>query len=106
MKADEAEREVEKMKKCQYMAGQIGEAFEGVVSGVTGWGMYVELPNTVEGMVPLSSLEGYYEYDPEKHRLVSTSTGKVYGLGQKLAVRVASVDTVGCTIDFIPEEEG
>ncbi len=106
-KADEAEREVQKMKKCQYMAGHIGEVFEGVVSGVTGWGMYVELPNTVEGMIPLSALEGdYYEYDPEKHRLAGVSTGRVYSLGQKLTVRAAGVDTVGCTIDFVPEEEG
>ncbi|MCI8550122.1 MAG: ribonuclease R [Lachnospiraceae bacterium] len=105
-KADEAEREVEKMKKCQYMAGHIGEVFEGVVSGVTGWGMYVELPNTVEGMVSLSALDGdYYEHDQENHRLVGTSTGKVYCLGQRLRVRVAHVDTVGCTIDFVPEGE-
>ncbi len=106
-KADEAEREVEKMKKCQYMEGHIGELFEGVVSGVTGWGMYVELPNTVEGMVSLSSLEGdYYEYDQANYRLAGASTGRVYGLGQRLKVRVASVDPAGGTIDFIPEEEG
>ena len=51
--ADDAEREVEKMKKCQYMAHRIGEVYDGVISGVTGWGMYVELPNTVEGMICL-----------------------------------------------------
>ena len=104
--ADEAEREVEKMKKCQYMAGHIGQSYDGVVSGVTGWGMYVELPNTVEGMISLSALDGdYYEYDENRHRLVGISTGKVYSLGQRLRVRVISVDTVGCTIDFLPEGE-
>ncbi|MCI9486637.1 MAG: ribonuclease R [Lachnospiraceae bacterium] len=106
-KADEAEREVEKMKKCQYMENHTGEVFEGVVSGVTGWGMYVELPNTVEGMVSLSALEGdYYEYDQANHRLVGTSAGRVYSLGQRLKVRAVSADPVGGTIDFIPEEEG
>ena len=104
--ADEAEREVEKMKKCQYMAGHIGQSYDGVVSGVTGWGMYVELPNTVEGMISLSVLDGdYYEYDENRHRLVGVSTGKVYSLGQRLRVRVISVDTIGCTIDFLPEGE-
>ncbi|MCI8504754.1 MAG: ribonuclease R [Lachnospiraceae bacterium] len=105
-RADEAEREVEKMKKCQYMAEHIGEVFEGVVSGVTGWGMYVELPNTVEGMVSLSSLGGdYYEYDQDRHCLTGVSTGRIYSLGQRLRVRVASVDTAGCTIDYEVEEE-
>ncbi len=104
--ADEAEREVEKIKKCQYMARHIGEVYDGVVSGVTGWGMYVELPNTVEGMISLSSMDGdYYEFDEKQYRLVGTATGKVYKLGQKLRVRVAAVDQVGCTINFVPGEE-
>lgn len=104
-RADDAEREAEKLKKCQYMAGHIGEVYEGVVSGVTGWGMYVELPNTVEGMISLSALDGdYYQFDETKHCLVGSVTGRVYKLGQKLCIRVVSVDKVGCTIDFVPEK--
>ncbi|MCI8465237.1 MAG: ribonuclease R [Lachnospiraceae bacterium] len=105
-KADEAEREVEKMKKCQYMEAHIGETFEGVISGVTGWGMYVELPNTVEGMVSLSALDGdYYEYDQANYRLIGVSTGRTYCLGQRIRVRVVSVDMAGGTIDFMAEDE-
>ena len=58
--ADEAEREVEKMKKCQYMEFHIGECFDGVISGVTNWGFYVELPSTVEGLVHVTSLKDDY----------------------------------------------
>ncbi|QNM06937.1 ribonuclease R [Qiania dongpingensis] len=103
-KADDAEREAEKLKKCQYMAGHIGEVFDGVISGVTGWGMYVELPNTVEGMISLSALDGdYYQFDEAQYRLVGTATEQVYKLGQRIRVRVAAVDKVGGTIDFVPE---
>ena len=104
--ADDAERETEKLKKCEYMASRIGEVWDGVVSGVTGWGMYVELPNTVEGMIPLSSLDSdYYEFDEAGYRLVGVSTGREYRLGQKIRIRVAAVDTEGCTIDFVPEQD-
>jgi ribonuclease R len=66
-RADEAERETEKLKKAQYMEKHIGEEFEGVISGITAYGMYVELPNTVEGMIHVTSLAGdYFFYDEEK----------------------------------------
>lgn len=104
--ADDAEREVEKMKKCQYMAHRIGEVYDGVISGVTGWGMYVELPNTVEGMIALAAMDSdYYEFDEKQYRLVGVGTGKIYKLGQKIRVRVMAVDRVGSTIDFMPEED-
>ena len=108
-KADEAEREAEKVKKCQYMAGHIGEIYEGVVSGVTGWGLYVELANTVEGLISVTSLDDdYYRFDETGYCLRGNMTGRVYSLGQSMTVRVAAVDKMACTIDFVPvrpEEE-
>ena len=69
-RAEEAERETEKLKKCEYMAKHIGETFEGVISGVSNWGFYVELPNTVEGMVHISELrDDYYIFDESRYEL-------------------------------------
>lgn len=100
-RADEAERETNKQKMCEYMKGHVGEVFEGSVSGVTGWGIYVQLPNTVEGLVPARSMrDDYYNYVEEKALLVGERTGKSYGLGQPVRVLVASVDTMARTIDF------
>lgn len=59
-RADEVEREVDKLKKVEYMSRHIGETFEGIVSSVTGWGLYVELPNTIEGLVHISTIRGDY----------------------------------------------
>ncbi len=76
-RADEAEREAEKMKKARYMFGFIGETFEGIISGVTNFGIYVELPNTSEGMIRLMDLnEDFYEYDEENFRVVGEDTHK------------------------------
>lgn len=100
-RADEAEREVEKMKKVEYMMDYIGETFEGVISGITTWGIYVELPNTVEGMVRVSDMEDdYYVYDGERYQMVGEHTKKTYKLGQKVTVRVISADKLLRTIDF------
>ena len=104
-RADEAERETDKQKMCEYMQGHLGEVFEGAVSGVTGWGLYVQLPNTIEGMIPVRSLrDDYYHYDEDSLRLIGERTGKAYGLGQTIRVVVASVDTTARKIDFEPEE--
>ncbi len=101
--ADEAERETEKAKKVQYMERRIGEEFRGVISGVTGHGFYVELPNTVEGMVRLSELrDDYYIFNEERYELIGEQTGKTYKLGQSLCVQVVSVDRHLKTIDFLP----
>lgn len=106
-RADEAERETGKQKMCEYMKGHLGEDFEGTVSGVTGWGIYVQLPNTVEGLVPVRSLrDDYYEYDEKTARLVGERSGRVYSLGQQVRVNVASVDTTARTIDFELYQEG
>ena len=105
-RADEAEREVDKLKKVQYMTMHIGEVFEGSVSGMTSWGMYVELPNTVEGMVSINSLiDDYYYYDEENYKLIGKDTKKEYILGQSVKVKVENADMETRTIDFVIVEE-
>lgn len=100
-RADEAERETEKLKKAQYMESHIGEVFEGVISSVTSWGMYIELPNTIEGLVHVTSLtDDYYHYQEETYELIGESNNRRYKLGQKVHVRAAGVDRVVRTIDF------
>lgn len=106
-RADEAEREVEKLKKVEYMKQFIGETFEGVISGITTWGLYVELPNTVEGMIRVTNLkDDYYFYDEEKYIMVGEHTRKVYKLGEKINILVAGVDKFTRTIDFELAEVG
>ncbi len=101
-RADEVEREVEKMKKVQYMSRRIGECYEGVISGVNAWGMYVELPNTVEGLVHVTNMvDDYYYYDEEKYAMIGKDTGKEYTLGEKVWVMVKATDRISKTIDFI-----
>lgn len=105
-RADEAERETDKLKKTEYMEARIGQVFEGVVSGVTSWGIYVELPNTVEGMVHVSKLPGdYYYYNEAHYEMVGEATGRTFKLGERLKVRVVGTDRFNRTIDFsIPDE--
>mgnify|MGYP000537431504 CR=1 FL=1 len=101
-RAEEAERETEKLKKCEYMAKHIGETFEGVISGVSNWGFYVELPNTVEGLVRISELrDDYYIFDEQHYELVGEMTRKTFKLGQPIRVQVASTDRLLRTVDFI-----
>lgn len=106
-RADDAERDVEKLKKTEYMLSHIGEEFDGVVSGVTAWGIYVELPNTIEGMVHITALKGdYYIYYESRHELVGEVTKTTYKLGQRIRVRCVDADTIARTIDFeIAEQE-
>ena len=100
-RAEEAERETDKLKKVEYMSEHIGEIFEGVISGVTEWGFYVELPNTVEGLVHVTTLtDDYYHYDERSYELVGETTNRRYKLGQKIKVYVASTDKIVRTIDF------
>ena len=102
-RADEAERETDKLKKCEYMSKRIGEEYDGVISGVTNWGLYVELPNTVEGLIRVNDLTGdYFVFDEEHMELVGEMTRKSYKLGQKIRVQVADTDKLTRTIDFIP----
>ncbi|MGN0131867.1 MAG: ribonuclease R [Lachnospiraceae bacterium] len=105
-RADEAERETEKCKKAQFMSSKIGEVFTGVISGVTGWGIYVELPNTVEGLVHISKIPGdYYLYDENAYEIHGESTGRTFKLGQKVDVVVHDVDFISNTIDFLLAED-
>lgn len=105
-RADEAERETEKLKKAQYMVSRIGEKFEGVISGVTAWGIYVELPNTVEGMVHVSRMAGdYYYYDEQAYEMIGRDTGRTYRLGQKVDVIVDDVDLQMKSVDFVLQKE-
>lgn len=105
-RAEEAERETIKMKKCEYMTKRIGREYEGVISGVTNWGFYVELPNTVEGLVHVSSLHGdYYLFDESRMELRGEMSGRTFRLGQKLRVVVMGTDKLTRTVDFLPVEE-
>ena len=106
-RADEAERETEKMKKAEYMEQHVGEVFSGVISGMTNWGFYVELENTVEGMVHVTNLyDDRYYYREESFDMAGADTGKVYKLGQRVKIRVLGADKKSRLIDFELAEEG
>ena len=105
-RAEEAERETEKLKKCQYMSRFVGEEFTGVISGITNWGFYVELPNTVEGLVRMSDLaDDYYIFDEKNYELVGERTRKTYKLGQSVRVTVSGTDPVLRSVDFVLAED-
>ncbi len=100
-RAAEVERETIRLKKAEYMSRHLYEEFDGVISGMTAWGIYVELPNTVEGLVRTSSLQGdYFEYNESTYEMVGAHTGKTWKLGQSVRIRVAGADTKARTIDF------
>lgn len=106
-RADEAERETVKLKKVEYMQERIGQIFEGVISGMTKWGMYVELPNTIEGLVHVTNMaDDHYDYYEGSYEMVGEHTGKVYKLGQKVYVRVIDTSRMTRTIDFEIAAEG
>lgn len=100
-RADEAERETDKLKKVEYMEDRIGENFEGVVSGITGWGIYVELPNTVEGLVHVSKLPGdYFYYNEKSCEMVGEATGRTFKLGMPVTVCIDGCDRFTRSIDM------
>ena len=100
-RAEEVEREVLKLKKVQFMSKRIGEVYEGIISGVTGYGFYVELDNTVEGMVRISSIpDDFFIYDEANMLIYGKETGITYQLGQKVKIVVVDVDKRMRTIDF------
>lgn len=99
--AEEAERETDNLKKAEYMSDKIGMEYEGIISSLTNWGIYVELANTVEGMIPLQSLEDdYYIYDEENMTVYGEHSNKKYMLGQKVNIVVTKVDIEQKNIDF------
>ena len=100
-RAEEAERETLKLKKVQYMENHMGEEFDGVISSITEWGMYVELQNTVEGMVRLDSLrDDHYEYDDMTYSLRGIRHGRIFRLGESVRIRVTDIDLFMRTLDF------
>lgn len=106
-RAEEAERETIKLKKVQYMEQFYGEEFDGVISGITKWGIYVELSNTVEGLVHVMNMkDDHYEYDEQSYQMIGERTRKTYKLGQKVRIRVIGCDTISRTIDFELVKEG
>lgn len=101
-RADEAERETEKLMKVRFMEDKLGQIFDGVISSITKWGMYIELPNTVEGLVHVSNMEDdYYNYDDKMHVFIGERTKKIYRLGDRVKVKLIDTDIIRKTIDFI-----
>ena len=100
-KAEEAERDLEDIKKCEYMEEHVGEEFDGIISGVTNFGIFVELENTVEGLVHVENMrDDYYNYDELSVSMIGERTRKVYKMGDKIRVRVLGTDRVLKRIDF------
>jgi len=105
--ATHAERQSDDIMKACYMSHQIGRKFDGVVSGVTGWGMYVTLGNGVEGLVHISTMDDYFEFDRERNMLIGSYTGVAFRMGDRVRIRVDSADMYRGEINFIlaaPEE--
>ncbi len=105
--ADEAERETEDLKKVEYMKSKEGEVFEGVISHVTSFGMFIELENTIEGLVKMSNMEDdYYIFDDKHYCLIGERTKKIYRIGEKVVIRVARADIASRQLDFLLENNG
>jgi len=99
--AVDAERDTEKLKKAEFMLDKIGEEFDGIISGVTGFGMFVELDNTVEGLIRLSDLtDDYYHFHELHMALIGERTSKIYRIGDEVRIRVARVNMDDYNIDF------
>ena len=100
-RAVEAERETDDLKKTEFMEDKIGMEFDGIISSVTNFGLFVELPNTVEGLVHVSYLtDDYYHYDEQHYAMVGERTGKVYRIGDEITVRVINVNKEERIVDF------
>ncbi len=100
-RADDAERDSDKLKMVEYMQSHIGEEFDGVISGTTDWGIYVELPNCIEGMIPLRDMtDDYYELDATRHQVIGRASGVRYGLGDTIRVQAVRADKLAAEIDF------
>ncbi len=100
-RAVEAERETDELKKAEYMLDKIGEEYDGMISSVTNFGMFVELPNTIEGLIHVSYLtDDYYRYDERHYAMIGERTGNVYRIGDEITVRVVNVNKDERAIDF------
>ena len=100
--AEEVEREVDDLKKAEYMLDKIDMEFDGIISGVTHYGLFVQLENTVEGLVRITALDDdYYVYHEKHYCLIGERTRKVYRLGDNVRVKVVNVDISSRNIDFV-----
>ncbi|KAA0548717.1 ribonuclease R [Bacillus sp. BGMRC 2118] len=100
-RAVDAERETDELKKAEYMEDKIGEEYDGIISSVTNFGLFVELPNTIEGLVHVSDLTNdYYRYDESSYAMIGERTGNIYRIGDEITVRVANVNKDERSIDF------
>ncbi|MDO4671181.1 MAG: ribonuclease R [Aerococcus sp.] len=103
----DAERETDSLKKAEYMMDQVGDEFDAIISSVTNFGMFVELPNTVEGLIHLSTIhEDYFNFDRDHLLLIGEHTGKIYRIGDKVRVKLVSADPKTRQIDFQLVVEG
>ncbi|WP_442956494.1 ribonuclease R [Paenibacillus sp. YIM B09110] len=99
--AVDAERDTEQLKKCELMLDKVGEEFEGIISSVTSFGMFIELENTVEGLIRLSDLtDDYYHFHEQHMILIGERTSKIYRIGDEVKIRIARVSMTDHTIDF------
>jgi ribonuclease R len=99
--ATKVERESEDLKKAEYMEKRIGEEYEGIVSSVTSFGIFVELKNTVEGLIRFDDLgDEYFIYDEEKKQLIGERTNKIYKVGDKISIKVKKASKLLRQIDF------
>lgn len=99
--AVDAERETDDLKKAEFMQDKIGEEFEGVISSITSFGMFVELPNTVEGLVHVSTLtDDYYHYHEKQYAMIGERTGNVFRIGDEVTIRVTNVNIEERVVDF------
>jgi ribonuclease R len=100
-RAEEAEREVDDLKKAQYMAERIGEEFDGIVSSVTNFGLFVQLENTIEGLVHFNSMDDdFYRFDEENYYIIGERTNRIYRLGDAVRIEVIGADVGKRNIDF------
>ena len=100
--ADEAERETEDLKKVEFMKSHVGEIFDGIISNVTSFGMFIELDNTIEGLVSMSNLyDDYYNYNEKQFCLEGEKTRKIYRIGDAVKVKLAKADIFTRKIDFV-----
>ncbi|WP_280769471.1 ribonuclease R [Salipaludibacillus daqingensis] len=100
-RAEGASRETDEVKKVQYMEDKVGQEYEGVISGVTNFGLFVELPNTIEGLVHVSYLtDDYYHYDEKRYAMIGERTGNVFRIGDEIDIKVTNVNVDERIIDF------
>lgn len=104
-RAEEAERETDKLKKAEYMADRIGHVYEGMVTSITEWGMYIELPNTIEGLVHVNDMyDDFYRFDKQRMTMTGEYSGIQYGIGSKVKIKVSDVDLRSRSIQFVIEQ--